>query len=50
MYDFYGSLAARPRDAPGALQSAQRALLASRRAEYRNPYYWAGFVLSTRLP
>jgi CHAT domain-containing protein/tetratricopeptide (TPR) repeat protein len=50
MHDFYGSLAARPRDAPGALQSAQRALLASRRAEYRNPYYWAGFVLSTRLP
>ncbi len=50
MHNFYESLSSRPRDAAGALQSAQRALLASRRGEYRNPYYWAGFVLSTRLP
>jgi CHAT domain-containing protein len=50
MHNFYESLSSRPRDAAGALQSAQRSLLAARRGEYRNPYYWAGFVLSTRLP
>jgi CHAT domain-containing protein len=53
MHTFYTSLAHRPADAPGALQAAQRALLDGGRRgrpDYRHPYYWGGFILSSRPP
>ena len=53
MHIFYTSLSHRPGDAPGALQSGQRALLDGGRRgrpDYRHPYYWAGFILSSRPP
>ena len=50
MHSFYTSLSTKRSDAAGALQSAQRNLLTARAGQYQNPYYWAGFVLSTRLP
>jgi CHAT domain-containing protein len=50
MHSFYTSLSNKPADAAAALQSAQRnLLLASHAGQYSNPYYWAGFMLSTRL-
>jgi CHAT domain-containing protein/tetratricopeptide (TPR) repeat protein len=53
MHTLYTSLAHRPSDTPGALQAAQRALLDGGRhgrPDYRHPYYWAGFILSSRPP
>lgn len=53
MRTFYTSLSAGRSDAAGALQAAQRSLLLAARDgrhEYQNPYYWAGFILSTSLP
>ena len=51
MRAMYGTLAAHSTDVAGALQGAQRTLRAqavSGRHPYEHPYYWAGFVVSSR--
>jgi CHAT domain-containing protein/tetratricopeptide (TPR) repeat protein len=51
MHGMYLALAADSADVGGALQQAQRrlrALVIDGRHPYEHPYYWAGFVVSTR--
>ncbi len=51
MHNMYLALAADGTDVAGALQQAQtrlRALTVDGRHPYAHPYYWAGFVVSTR--
>jgi CHAT domain-containing protein len=51
MRAMYGALAAHSADVAGALQGAQKSLRAQTvggRHPYEHPYYWAGFVVSSR--
>jgi CHAT domain-containing protein len=51
MHGMYLALAARGADVAGALQQAQqrlRAQVSAGRHPYAHPYYWAGFVVSSR--
>jgi CHAT domain-containing protein len=51
MHGMYLALAARGTDVAGALQQAQKLLrskVAGGRHPYEHPYYWAGFVVSSR--
>src|SRR5581483_9050048 len=51
MHGMYLALAARDSDVAGALQQAQkrlRATIVAGRHPYEHPYYWAGFVVSSR--